>query len=221
MRRIFRGRTPRPTVLPPEALAAAVARVGQDALEVDAARIRLARPAMSVTLNGIGEGYITDRVVDLLRAGGVEHAMVNMGEIYALGTIRRASPGPSVSRTRGRPGGSTSDSARRSRGGDIGRLWHTVRSGRPIQSSVRAANGPHQLALAFRFGGGGDHDRGGRAFDRFQRDAGRGDRAPSFANSGWSRISSAPMARVSFRERSGTRVLEGQKMGERSPAWDL
>ncbi len=71
---------------PAEAIAAAVARIGQDALVMEADHIRLARPAMSVTLNGIGEGYITDRVVDLLRAGEVEHAMVNMGEIYALGT---------------------------------------------------------------------------------------------------------------------------------------
>ncbi len=76
----------------PDALAAAVARVGQDALEVDAACIRLARPSMCVTLNGIGEGYITDRVVDLLRAGGIEHAMVNMGEIYALGTNPSGEP---------------------------------------------------------------------------------------------------------------------------------
>ncbi|MGO9755752.1 MAG: FAD:protein FMN transferase [Roseiarcus sp.] len=75
-----------------KALAAAVARIGQEALEVDANRIRLARPAMSVTLNGIGEGYITDRVVDLLRAGGVEHAMVNMGEIYAIGTHPTGQP---------------------------------------------------------------------------------------------------------------------------------
>jgi FAD:protein FMN transferase len=66
-------------------LAAAVARIGQDALDVTESRIRLTRPAMSVTLNGIGEGYVTDRVVDLLRDGGVEHAMVNMGEIYCLG----------------------------------------------------------------------------------------------------------------------------------------
>jgi thiamine biosynthesis lipoprotein len=71
---------------PAEAVADAVARIGQDALVVDAERIVLARQAMRVTLNGIGEGYITDRVVDLLRAGGVEHAMVNMGEVYALGT---------------------------------------------------------------------------------------------------------------------------------------
>lgn len=68
-----------------EAVAAAVARVGQDALEVDPARVRLARPGMGITLNGIGQGYVTDRVVDLLRAGGVEHALVDMGEIRAVG----------------------------------------------------------------------------------------------------------------------------------------
>lgn len=70
----------------PDAIAGVVARIGQDALDVREDRIRLTRPNMSVTLNGIGEGYITDRVVDLLRAGGIEHAMVNMGEIYLLGS---------------------------------------------------------------------------------------------------------------------------------------
>jgi FAD:protein FMN transferase len=68
-----------------EAIAAAVARVGQDALEVTAARVRLGRPGMGVTLNGIGQGYVTDRIVELLRAGGVKHALVDMGEIRALG----------------------------------------------------------------------------------------------------------------------------------------
>jgi len=70
---------------PADAIAAAAARVGQDALEVDPARLRLARPGMGVTLNGIGQGYITDRVVELLRAGGVEHALVDMGKTRALG----------------------------------------------------------------------------------------------------------------------------------------
>ena len=69
----------------PAAIAAAASRVGQDALEVDPARLRFARPGMSVTLNGIGQGYITDRVVELLRAGGVEHALVNMGKTRAIG----------------------------------------------------------------------------------------------------------------------------------------
>jgi FAD:protein FMN transferase len=73
-------------------LAAVVARIGQDALDVGESRIRLIRPNMSVTLNGVGEGYVTDRVVDLLRANGVEHAMVNMGEIYALGSHPNGDP---------------------------------------------------------------------------------------------------------------------------------
>jgi FAD:protein FMN transferase len=69
-----------------DAITAAVARVGQDALEVDPARLSLTRPGMAITLNGIGQGYVTDRIVELLRAGGVEHALVDMGETRALGT---------------------------------------------------------------------------------------------------------------------------------------
>jgi FAD:protein FMN transferase len=74
-----------PSGPPADAVAAVLRRVGQDALAVTPARIRLCRPGMAVTLNGIGQGYATDRVVDLLRAGGVEHALVDMGEQHALG----------------------------------------------------------------------------------------------------------------------------------------
>jgi FAD:protein FMN transferase len=86
---LYAGHFSRPDASPdgpsPGALAEAVARVGQEALEVDPARLRFARPGMGVTLNGIGQGYITDRVVELLRAGGVEHALVDMGKIRAIG----------------------------------------------------------------------------------------------------------------------------------------
>jgi thiamine biosynthesis lipoprotein len=77
---------------PPDAIAASVARVGQEALQVDPARLRLARPGMGITLNGIGQGYVTDRVVELLRAGGVEHALVDMGETRALGSHPTGDP---------------------------------------------------------------------------------------------------------------------------------
>ncbi len=77
---------------PDDAIAAAVARVGQDQLEVAPERLRLARAGMSITLNGIGQGYVTDRVVELLRAGGVEHALVDMGEIRALGSNPQGDP---------------------------------------------------------------------------------------------------------------------------------
>lgn len=48
-------------------------------------RIALARPGMAVTLNGIAQGYITDRVADLLRAEGMDHVLVDLGETRAIG----------------------------------------------------------------------------------------------------------------------------------------
>ena len=42
-------------------------------------------PGMAVTLNGIAQGYITDRIADLLRNEGFEHAVVDLGEWRALG----------------------------------------------------------------------------------------------------------------------------------------
>ena len=39
----------------------------------------------AVTLNGIAQGYITDKVVDLLRAEGIDHSLVDMGETRVLG----------------------------------------------------------------------------------------------------------------------------------------
>jgi thiamine biosynthesis lipoprotein len=66
------------------AIAAARAHVGHDAVRFDADAIRFAKPNVTVTLNGIAQGYITDRVADLLRAAGCRHTLVDMGEIRAL-----------------------------------------------------------------------------------------------------------------------------------------
>lgn len=41
---------------------------------------------MSITMNGIAQGYITDRVADLLRARGWTNVMIDLGEIYAIGS---------------------------------------------------------------------------------------------------------------------------------------
>lgn len=48
-------------------------------------RISLARPGMAVTLNGIAQGYITDRITALLRRHGFRHVLVQLGETCALG----------------------------------------------------------------------------------------------------------------------------------------
>ena len=61
-------------------------------IQPGAARIDLP-PGMAITLNGIAQGFITDRIADLLRNEGFEHAMVDLGEFRALGTIRTAARG--------------------------------------------------------------------------------------------------------------------------------
>lgn len=69
----------------PEAIAAALALVDYRLIDVSTARIDLAKPDMTVTLNGIAQGYITDRITDLLRHSGFEHVLVDLGEIRATG----------------------------------------------------------------------------------------------------------------------------------------
>lgn len=69
---------------PAAAIAEAVRRVGYRRLEADPARVTL-KAGMAVTLNGIAQGYITDRIADLLRARGFARVLVEMGEMRALG----------------------------------------------------------------------------------------------------------------------------------------
>lgn len=64
---------------------AALTLVDYTAVETKARRVSFSRRGMQVTLNGIAQGYITDRIADLLRQEGFEHAMVEVGETRALG----------------------------------------------------------------------------------------------------------------------------------------
>jgi FAD:protein FMN transferase len=66
-------------------VSAALAKVGFDRLQIGRDRIGFARRGMGVTLNGIAQGFVTDRVVALLRAAGLVHALVDMGEVRAIG----------------------------------------------------------------------------------------------------------------------------------------
>lgn len=63
-------------------------RIGFDALTMTPNRIAFDRPGMALTLNGIAQGYITDRIADLLRARGLNHVLVDIGELRALGGRR-------------------------------------------------------------------------------------------------------------------------------------
>lgn len=58
--------------------------VGWAKAVVDPAAITL-EPGMSLTLNGIGQGYIADRVASLLEAEGLNDILIDTGEFRALG----------------------------------------------------------------------------------------------------------------------------------------
>ncbi|MGO3869484.1 MAG: FAD:protein FMN transferase [Alcaligenes sp.] len=60
-------------------------QVNHKAIQIQDDTIRLKRPGMALTLNGIAQGYITDRITEQLKQAGLEHALVDMGEIRSLG----------------------------------------------------------------------------------------------------------------------------------------
>lgn len=59
-------------------------RTGWEKVRIDEDRVRLA-PGMALTLNGIGQGYVADRVAALLHAEGLTDILIDTGEFRALG----------------------------------------------------------------------------------------------------------------------------------------
>ncbi len=69
----------------PQAVARVRRMVDYREVEIDADLIRLHRAGMAITLNGIAQGYVTDRVTELLRAAGFDDVLVNLGEARVRG----------------------------------------------------------------------------------------------------------------------------------------
>ncbi len=69
----------------PQAIAHVLRVVDYTGVEVNADRIRLHRAGMAITLNGIAQGYVTDRATDLLRAAGFDDVLVDLGEARVRG----------------------------------------------------------------------------------------------------------------------------------------
>ena len=63
-------------------------------ISVSASEVGLRSNAMAVTLNGIAQGFAADRAMEALKRNGIEHALVNAGEISSLG--RKAAGNPWV-----------------------------------------------------------------------------------------------------------------------------
>lgn len=122
--------------------AAALSRTGWGGVAVEPARVTLARPGMALTLNGIAQGYVTDRVAARLAGMGMTDLMCEMGEIAALGRAPDGRPWP-VTLSNGRPvplsGRTLASSAPRATCFDqAGRLGHIIdpRTGQPSDRAL-------------------------------------------------------------------------------------
>ncbi len=63
----------------------ALQSTGWDLLHFSPKEIGFHAAGCALSLNGIAQGYITDKVAQLLRAAGLSNVLVDMGEIVALG----------------------------------------------------------------------------------------------------------------------------------------
>jgi len=70
-----------------EAIAQARARVGADRIRVEGSRAALAQEGVSVDLGGIAKGWALDQMLPLLRARGIDRALLDFGQssVWALG----------------------------------------------------------------------------------------------------------------------------------------
>lgn len=48
-------------------------------------QVRFDRPDMAITLNGIAQGHVTDRIAELLKARGLTNVLIDIGEVSAIG----------------------------------------------------------------------------------------------------------------------------------------
>ncbi|WP_167561348.1 FAD:protein FMN transferase [Bradyrhizobium sp. AS23.2] len=101
----FSSERPDPNGPPREKLAEVLTRVGRRGLLVTPDRIALAHRGAAITLNGIAQGFATDKVVEKRRKAGLSTTLVNMGEIRAIGP--RPEGGRGVSVDPDRPGALT------------------------------------------------------------------------------------------------------------------
>lgn len=96
----------RAEAIPEPALAEAVARVDWRRIMMRSDAVALGQ-GQRITLNGLGQGYVTDRIADQLRALGYRHVFVDLGEQRALGAQADGAPWIAARRGGGGPIGLT------------------------------------------------------------------------------------------------------------------
>jgi thiamine biosynthesis lipoprotein len=153
---------------PPDAAELSEVRelVGAEHVALDARGLHFNRAGMALTLDGIAKGYVVDRMVEVLAAHGVRHALVNAGgDIRALGTradgrpwrvgVQDARRPEALVETIGLADAAVATSGDYARFHDVQRQYHhtvvpaTGRSPEAVASvSVRAATAMEADALA-------------------------------------------------------------------------
>lgn len=76
----------------PSLISAAIGAVDYSAIAANRKSIKLEKNGMAITLNGIAQGYITDRVTEVLGNEGFENAVIQLGETRALGHAPDGAP---------------------------------------------------------------------------------------------------------------------------------
>ena len=71
----------------PHAIASALALVDWSGVEFGFRQVALPRPGMGLTLNGIAQGYVTDRIIGILRDNGFDRVLSDFGrsELCVIG----------------------------------------------------------------------------------------------------------------------------------------
>lgn len=83
--RHFSGAAPAPGGPSRREIEGALRAVDFRAVDADASHIAFRKAGMALTLNGVAQGYITDRIADRLRDAGFDDVLVDLGETRALG----------------------------------------------------------------------------------------------------------------------------------------
>lgn len=70
----------------------AKASIDWNQLDIQDGMVRLKKQGAAITLNGIAQGYATDRVRSIFREHAIEHALIDCGEIGSLGSNAKGTP---------------------------------------------------------------------------------------------------------------------------------
>ena len=82
----LRGEVETTGTFDPEIQARVLEKVDFRQVRCSEEELSFGQEGMALTLNGLSQGWITDRATKILRDGGARHCLVNLGEFYGIGS---------------------------------------------------------------------------------------------------------------------------------------